>query len=400
MKRLATLLLFGFALSLWAQDKPHRLVEAGFDANLSFANSYMKAGDIFKEKITLDLSKMAGGLRNGLGLFLGSRGEAFVNFNLGAVWGFGFFAGIDGMGQFKIPQSMVELLAEGNDLDKTYSEDLGLGAAVFFETGFRVSAKIRRIKFTVRPAYFLPLAYLNKSRVHYTFAVTDDGSITVAGNYKAEVYTPFPLDGIEGIGDFGNIDIADMVWKGGVDLVLRAEYPVYHNFIVGASLGHIPLVPAQLSDKYSLSGGFEINKTIEDIINNDFDFPDIDSTAEYGADHKTVFRPFKIGVDAVYRPFNIWLLTLRPKAALVFNSIYSIPVYLDFGISGELNLAEILALDVGIHLEDLVWKERVGLSINFRIFELRAGITTQSQQFARSFQGAGLGADLGVRIGF
>jgi hypothetical protein len=402
MKKLAALLLlFGFAVSLRAQDKPHRFVEAGFDAGASFANSYLRTGDVFKERITLDVSKMAGELGNGLGILAGGYGKAFLNFNLGALWGFGFFAGIDALGQFSIPQSMVELLSDGNDPDKTYSEDFGLGAAVFLETGFWASSKIRRIKFTIRPAYFLPLAYLSSPRVNYTFALGDDGSVTVAGNYKVDLYAPLPLDDIDDIGALADrIDIADILGKGGMDLVLRAEYPVYHNFIVGASLGHIPLIPAQLSDRYSLSGGFKIEDTLDNFINNDFDTPDLEPIAEYGDDHQVVFRPFKIGVDAVYRPFNIRLVTLKPELALVFNSIYDTPVYLDFGITGELNLGDILTIDAGTRLEDMVWKERVGLSLNLRVIELCAGITTQSQQFIRSFQGAGFAVDAGVRAGF
>jgi hypothetical protein len=406
VKKLAALLLFGSALSLWAQDKSHRFVETGFDVSGSFANSYLRTGDVFKEKITLDISRMAGDLGNGLGVFFDTHLEAFVNFNLGAVWGFGFFTGMDALGQFKIPQSMVELLAEGNHLDKTYSDSLGLGAAAFYEAGLWASAKIRRIKFTVRPAYFLPLAYLNNPRVNYTFALKDDGSITVEGNFRAEMYTAFSHDSVVvitdtgSIGDFpGTIDLVDLLGHGGIDLVLRAEYPVYHNFTVGATLGHIPLVAAQLTEKYTLSGGFGITKTIEDIIKQDFNISS-DLVNKYGVEQKAVFRPFKIGADAVYRPFNIRLVTLRPELALVFNSVYETPVYLDFGITGELNLADIFVIDVGTHLEDLVWKERVGLTLNLRIVELIAGITTQSQQFVRSFQGAGFGVDIGLRVGF
>jgi hypothetical protein len=314
------------------------------------------------------------------------------------------------MGQFKVPQSMVELLAEGNHLGKTYSDDLGLGAAAFYEAGFWASAKIRRVKFTVRPAYYLPLVYLSNPRMNYTFALEDNGSIGVEGKYDAEVYTPLLHEDVVALGDSvgidelgtlpGTINIADMLGKGGVDLVLRAEYPVYHNFIIGGTLGHIPMIPALLTEKYSLSGGFKISKTIEDILNNNFDIPGIELAGEYGTAQKAVFRPFKIGFDAVYRPFNKRLLTLRPDLALVFNSIYDTPVYLDFGISGELNLAEILTITVGTRLEDLVWKERIGLAFNLRVIELMAGITTQSQQFLRSFQGAGFGVDFGLRLGF
>jgi hypothetical protein len=411
MKKLAALLLFSFALSLWAQDKPHRLVEVGIDAAGSFANSYVRTGDIFKEKIVLDMPQISGDLKNGLEVFFDARWEAFLNLNLGSFWGFGFFAGMDARGQFKIPQSMFKLLAEGNQDDKTYSDDLPLGGAVFFETGFWASAKIRRIKFTVRPAYFLPLAYLSNPKVNYAFAINDNGSVTVAGNYKVDVYSPLPRDEFVilndiagGVGDTGAlsgaINIATMLEKGGMDLILRAEYPALHNLVVGGSLSHIPLIPAQLTDKYSLNGSFEMEKTLEDVLNNDFALPDLEQSATYGADHKTVFRPFKIGADAIYRPFAIRLVTLRPQAALVFNGIYETPVYLDFGITGELNLVDLLIIDVGTRLEDLVWKERVGLTLNFKVIEFSVGVTTQSQQFIRSFQGAGFAVDLGVRVGF
>jgi hypothetical protein len=402
-KLAALLLLFGLALSLWAQDKPRRFVEAGLDVGGSFANSYLRTGDVFKETIVLDLSKLASDLGNGLGVLLDARGEAFVNFNLGAVWGFGLFAGVDAIGQFKIPQSMVELLSEGNKPGHTYSENLGLGAAVFLEAGFWASAKIRRIKFTVRPAYFLPLAYLDNPRVNYAFALEDNGTIAMEGNYDIEMYTPVPLNGIAGIEDFDMLPDkinAEMFEKGGLDLVLRAEYPVYHNFTIGASLGHIPLIPAQLTNKYSLHGGFSIRNTIENILDNDFEMPNIDPDSEYGEGHKAIFRPFRIGVDAVYRPFNIRLLTIKPEAALVFNSVYATPIYLNVGITGALSLADILVIDAGTRYEDLVWKERLGLTFNFRLFELKVGITTQSQKFFRSFQGAGFAVDAGVRLGF
>jgi hypothetical protein len=72
----------------------------------------------------------------------------------------------------------------------------------------------------------------------------------------------------------------------------------------------------------------------------------------------------------------------------------------DFGLTGELNLADIFIFGVGTHYEDLVWKQRVNLVLNFRVIELGVGISTQSQQFLKSFQGVGLGVDVGFRMGF
>jgi hypothetical protein len=403
VKKFAELLLRGAALSLWAQDKPHRFVEIGLDAKASFANSYLRTGDIFKEIIVLDISKMAEDLSNGLGAYMGVRGGGFINFNIGALWGFGFFAGLDGLGQVKLPQSMVKLLSEGYDPNESYSDKLGLGGAAFAEAGFWASAKIKRIKFTLRPAFYVPLVYVSKPRINYNFAINSDGSVEMNGTYNIEMFSALPLDsgGFDDLGSvLGNVDIAEMLGCGGVDFVLRAEYPLRHNFIIGGSLGHIPMVPAQLTDRYSMKGDVNLKVDLGQILNGDIDMKDPVMESGTGTDQQVVFRPFKISFDAVYRPFHMRLVTIRPLAALVFNSIYDTPVYMDFGISGELNLGDIFTVGVGSHLEDLVWKQRFGFSLNLRVLELIAGITTQSQQFLRSFQGAGFAVDLGLRLGF
>jgi hypothetical protein len=302
------------------------------------------------------------------------------------------------MGQFKIPQSMVELLDRGNELNKSYSDDLGLGAASFLETGFWTSLKFRRIKFTVQPAYYVPLAYLSNPRVDYSFGTGEDGIISMSGIYKAELYTPFSLD------DTGNLDVGSILGKGGVDISLRGEYPLYYNLILGGTITHIPFFPAQLSDKYSMTGNFDFigkdSENIIDIINGNEEAPEFITNTETGAGNKMVFRPFKVGVDAVYRPFRQRLFTVKPELALVFNGIYDRPLYVDFGLTGELNLADIFILGAGTHYEDLVWKQRVNLVLNFRVIELGVGISSQSQQFLKSFQGRGFGVDVGFRIGF
>jgi hypothetical protein len=398
MKQISVIVLFMCALSLWPQDKPRRLVEVGFDAGASFANSYLTMKDILRETITLDLSRMADDLYKGFGVLFDAHGKAFINVNLGASWGFGLFAGVDAMGQFKIPQSMIELLSRGNDLNKSYSDDLGLGAASFLETGFWTSLKFRRIKFTVQPAYYVPLAYMGKPSVDYSFRTGDDGSISMSGTYKAELYTPFSLD------DTGDLDIGSILSKGGVDISLRGEYPLSHNLILGGTITHIPFFPAQISDKYSMTGNFDFTgkdiESIIDIINGDEEAPEFITNAEAGTGNKIVFRPLKVGADVVYRPFRRRLFSVKPELALVFNSIYNIPFYADLGLTGELNLGDIFILGIGTHFEDLVWKHRANLVLNFRVIEVGVGISSQSQQFLKSFQAAGLGVDLGFRMGF
>jgi hypothetical protein len=334
VKRIVGALLFFSALSLWAQDSPHRLIEVGFDFGAPYTgiDNYWGSIDTFVEAFTPDWSDMVFDLDTRLGAFFDIHESAYMNINLGVNFKIGLFAGINSIGQFKIPPS--------GDLDH--------GAAAFLEAGLWFSTRIKRWTITVRPSYFLPLVYVNDT----------------------EIYTPLPLD------DPGDTDLMGMFRKGGVDLTLRGEYPLRRNFLIGGAITQIPILPAELTDTYSMG----VSDT----------------------DTKVLYRPFKFGVDAVYRPFYRWLFTLKPELALAFNTIYDTPVavYADFALTGELNIRDLLIIDLGTHYEDLTWKQRADLTLNFRALEFTIGISTQSPQFIETFQGAGFGIDLGIRMGF
>ena len=331
--------MFLSALSLWAQDGPHRHIELGVDFSAPYTGigSYLGSMDIFKEAITPDWSDMVFDRENRLGAFFDITESAYINFNMGVNFRFGLFAGINSFGQFKIPPS--------TDIDR--------GAASFLEAGFWFSTKIKRWTFTIHPSYFLPLVYVDET----------------------EIYTPLPL------ADPGDTNLGDMLRKGGMDLTLRGEYPLLRNLLIGGAITHIPILPGKLTDTYSING---------------------DSLTGISGTGNAVLlsRPFKIGIDAVYRPLYKRLFTLKPELALAFNPIYDTPVsiYADFALTGELNIRDLLIVDLGTHYEDLTWKQRADLTLNFRALEFTIGISTQSPQFIETFHGAGFWISLGVRV--
>jgi hypothetical protein len=339
MKKIVALALFLSALSLWAQDSPHRLVEVGFDfgiAPFTGVNNYLGTVGVLMENAAPNWSGMAADLDTRLGAFFDTHERAYLNVNLGVNFKIGLFAGRNSLGQF----------SPSGDLDR--------GAASFMEAGLWFSTKIKRWALTVRPSYFVPLVYVR----------------------GAEIYTPLPLT------PPGDTDLLSVFRKGGVDLTLRGEYPLLRNLLLGGTLTHVPILSAELREKYSITG----------------DTP----AGVSGSGNKVIFRPFKFGADAVYRPFYQRLFTLKPELALVFNTIYDTPVsfYADFALTGELNVKDLLIVDIGAHYEDLIWKQRVDLLLNFRAVEFAIGIGTQSPRFTETFQGVGFGVDLGVRMGF
>jgi hypothetical protein len=281
-----------------------------------------------------------------------------------------------------------------------------MGAAVFAETGFWVSARIiKGIKVAVRPSYFLPLAYITNSEVSYSLSTTD-GEIKAGGSINASVYAPLS---IEPGGAFSIGNVGDMLGKGGGDLTLGVEYPLFNDLNLGASFTHIPIFPARLSDGYNLKTDFSYYQDIQSMLDDTPPRSDMEEGFHYNepsldpfsdAAEQTVFRPFKVGFSALYRPFGVRLFSLKPQVALVFNGIYNTPVYVDFGGTAELNLGNIFIVDAGVNFEVRLWKNTLGLIFNMRALELDLNFSTQSQDFLKSFQAAGFRLDVGIRMGW
>jgi hypothetical protein len=418
MKRytLAALLIV-LSGSLWAQS-PRRNVEFGLDSSAEFANSYLRPSDILQETIVLDFTAMSRDLRRGFGLFTGVTSNIFFNVNM-VNFGFGWFAGVDGAGQFKIPQSLFELIAHGNTSDN-YSGSFDIGAAAFAEAGGWFSAKIvKNLKLTVRPSYFLPLVYMTKSEAGYSLVTSSEtGDMDAEGSLSAALYTPLPMNE-DGSIDSGKLDVGSMLGKGGGDLSLGVEYSLFNNLILGASLTHIPIVPARISEGYNVRANFSYYQNVRDLLEDgksDTETPEAGETGgeskkngldyeeptftSFSGSEQVIFRPVKLGFNAFYQPFNTRFFVLKPYAALVFNGIYDTPIYFDFGGIAELNLGNIFIIDAGTSFEDMIWKHSLGFVLNMRALELDIAVSTQSQNFLKSFQAAGLRINIGIRMGF
>jgi hypothetical protein len=402
MKRaLLLLLLLASVVSLEAQAY-RRNIEFGVDVYGGFANSYLSPMDFLQETVTIDLTTLAHDIGSGLSLFTGAGGDVFFNVNSVAS-SFGWFAGVDATGQFKVPQTLLKLITQGNT-ENSYSGKFDLGAAAFAETGLWARIKILDdLDITVRPAYFLPLAVMTKVDADYSLNTTG-GVVKANGKLNSTVHTPFSTaDGIQ-------IDPGDMISKGGGDLTLEAAYALFPNFILGLSLSHIPLFPARLSDGYNITTDFVYEQNVGDILDglgdgDGFSLEDGLTYSEplftsFSGSKQKIFRPVKLGASLLYRPFYERFIVLKPYAALVFNGIYRTAVYFDFGGLVEVNLWNILIIDGSVNFEDLMWRHSLGLIINMRALELNLGVSTQSQSFLKSFQAAGVRVDVGFRLGW
>jgi hypothetical protein len=392
LKKICIVVLLVCAVSLGA-DSPRRVFEFGFDADSELANNYFSIRDFPRKTLVMDLSELSEKLSRGFQFYSGLKGGIFFNLEIPDKFGAGIFSRADVMVHTSLPQSLLDLAAEGRELGKTYHSDFGTGGAAFAETGFRGSFSIPKLgglKVSLQPAYYMPILYMTKPSIEYFLASASGGLLNVEGNYAMSIYSAFSLEEADGL-----------TGRGGIDLGLALEYPLLSNLTLGASFSHIPLLPAELRDRMLLEGNFSFkaNDVLGQMKDDEF-APITNSKQMYDTSSVTVRRPFKFGLNAVYQPFNDYPLSFIPFVGFTVNGIYDVPVYVDAGLTAELNLRDMLILDLGCHYEDLIWKQRFDIILNFRAFELELGVSLESQNFLKSFQAKGMGASLGMRFGW
>lgn len=400
MKKLSVFIfLVGLLATTWA-DKPRRVFELGFDVNIAASNNYIGLTDLMTETLVIDLDQISKDL-SGSGFRVAAEGGAdfFMNLNLKKLQ-LGLFTNIQASGFSSLPGSLFELIAEGNEIDKAYKGDLQMWGDLNLEMGAKAGTKIDTpigpVQIMIEPVYYMPLLHLHKPTASYMFETKNDGTIVASGTAEIPIYSVISLENIDGSPNFGGA-VGNLFASGGLDLSLTGDYQLYPFLSVGGSLTQVPIVPARMKNRSLLKAKFSVEtlSVLESIDSGDPVTTTEDSEFVYDSEDILFVRPFKIGAHAAYQPFGK-LLTVAPNLGLgYYNSLF-----MEFGLEGKLNLANIFIFSLSTAYEDLVWKEQVGLILNFRVVELQLLVGSYSPSFLKSFTLAGVGATLGMRIGF
>jgi hypothetical protein len=409
MKKSISLVLVVLGLgSLWA-EKPRRYVETGFTLGAGFANNYLKYGDFFNDEhiIRIDLSAMGSYDFN---LVSDVAAQTFVNVN-GERFSIGIFAGMEGMFYGSISKQLFQLLSNGNT--SRYSKaEFAFGGSLFADTGLNLETQLGKLRLRIGPAVFLPLVYIPKPKKTDLIVKTGEDTMSITGNVAVDIYSPIKLGtGTGDAGEFG-IDMGGLskaIDSGalGFDLTLGAEYPLSSMLDAGILVSHIPVALSRLTHHAKMRADFGFNDQVsEESLLDLLKEGKVDDLLRIGDPEFTFSR----GILYVSRPlrFDLYsrikfigsLLVVRPHAGIsLFTPYGDIPCF-NAGIEGQINAWRLLQLSLSSGYEELIWKHRLGLILNLRVLQLDLGVSTQSQEFTRSFALSGLGVSLGVHIGF
>ena len=380
----------------------NRRVELGLaNLNFGFSNDYISVGEFLQETVVLNIDNFSEGFGLSLGVFLS---PLFFNYNSkNDKWGFGFSTGLDVSGNIRLSGNMLTF-SEAND-DKS-----DVAVAAFAEMELSAFFPIQKFKVHVKPSLYFPLVY-TKSDIYYTHINRrvggNDETIYLLG-FDMRVYSGFPME----IPDEG----FRLTATPGVDIKIGAEYPLSEvlnlkdihrllDFDVGLDLINLPIVPSAMRDYMELKGwvGSEDPLVILDDDFNIIEFDDlfeIDEEPIYGEERQNVLRPFKMHAWAVWRPLGSQLITVTPTVGFAVNPIFARPVSMEGGLKSRLDLANLFLITFGVGHYDRVWKNSLDFALNFRAFELGLGLNLQSPRFGKSWSGAGIGVDFGLKFGW
>jgi len=384
--------------------------EIGFDAGVGFDNGLAGLSDILKKKIVIDLPKIAQSIpENGSGLNFGLSTDFFVNIKdiqLGkGLWDFGFIVDVDGSINMNLPKSLFTLISDGNAEQHNTKGKISASGGIFTEIGLKGSAKYRvrgrNLYVGLKPAIYTPAVYIPSSTgIFYRLDTEkDDGTeglfLDTSGGIN--VYTPSSLENIEP----GRFIIGP---SSGFDLSLGVEYALSPFLDIGGNLTNIPLSAAvlknemklRLVDKKNPDEGFGFDLT------GDLEAPDLGFDPVYNNNvEKEVHRPMQFDLYAHYRPFKSEFLVIRPNIGFTVNiNKEDEKWYFNGGLEARLSLINFLIIYLGSGYKEEIWRQRAGLALNFRAFELGLEAMLRNQTFEGCFMGRGFGFCLGLRFGW
>ena len=411
MKILRFLFAFFIVSSLSAElYVPHRFIEFGVDAEGGAANNYFKLDEVLVKNLVINVQKMAkelssGGMKVDYSVF----SSVFFNLNLGPDFRLKVFTEVEGSGFVNSPKDLFDLLGNGYTAGTSVNFKMEGYADLFSSVGASFHTTIfEKYGITVTPAYYVPLAYVESVTADVNVVSTSSGAIVARAVAPINIYSTSslrPYKENEFSGSTIRNDVFSAFKNGGFDLSLAVERPVLKRLDVGAFI-RIPMIPAKLTHRMSMNAyayytvnnlmGF-LDDTLE--TENDYGF---DDPVYYSGESKRVWRPFRIGAEAAWRPFGDWC-TFRPMFALVVRNPYTSgerTVFPEFGVSAEASLYNILGINLSTAYKNRAFVQSLGFMFNFRAVEINVRAMLRGTGFVSSFNWSGAGAYVGVRFGF
>lgn len=453
-KILFALLVITVASSAVAEiNPPARFFEIGIESNVTAANSYFSLGkDVFGTEdgyIHINFNKMAEDmLDSGFTVSLGGDLQAWVSLNLGKLLRIKPFIGASVESSFTLPGSVFQFFASGNTIDEKSVFGIDMSADVIGQFGIELTSSVKffgkRILITATPTAYAPLVHLSGNAGEAYFIARSDGSMEGRCDLNASVYSILSLnDSTEGMDP--NELLAKLTENIGYDFGIGVEFPFFSNLDIGVSISNIPVIPARIKYRNSVSTTYSVeidplgNMLAETLSSKTKEEDAAETTPSEGTGEsgepvegqettdrssefyrfnsgnfdvssteveEQIVRKVKLGATAAWRPFFSDLLIVKPAVSIKMDNLTMLTAgkgtegYFDWSLAAESVLLKFLKLGVKTSYRNEVFIQRFDLGLNLRLLEIDVAVSSTGKTFAGSFMADGVQAGVGVKFGF
>jgi hypothetical protein len=289
-----------------------------------------------------------------------------------------------------------------NYVGKLAGIDAGMtaGAGVFIELGAGGSKTFFNDRLWIRaaPSMFFTLLHMKNNDISLKgYSDQTNNKYGLSGSGSMKLYSAWDLD-----------DDVNPFASPGFDLTLEARYALWSVLDLGLNVSHIPIAPSKLTHSKSINAediSMTVDASPEKIMSDpesaiDFNIPELDSLLEDSeSENEKVRRPVRFDFYMMYKPFKSPILVVRPNIGATINSAAGAGL-LNWGINIEFNAPVIFSASIGTGLTEGLWANRVGISLDFRVFEVDLAAALAGADFAGSFSPKnGMIAAIGFKVG-
>jgi hypothetical protein len=225
-----------------------------------------------------------------------------------------------------------------------------------------------------------------------------ENSVAINGLLDLNIYSAYAL-GEESGSSSGRGD----TFPRGFDISVGGEYALLPMLDLGASISHLPILPAKLSHRVHVESEYEaeIDDTLDAITAGDIDLPDPEFTTSYNNNTSFyAFRPFRFNTYVNYRPADSDLFVIRPNLGFSLLSVFDNAFCFNAGVEGQINILEVFSVALFTGYTERVWAHSLRLMLNLHVTEINFNISLRGTDILSSFSANGLGVSVGLRFGF
>ena len=372
-----------------------RFLEVKAGTGVGVSNNLFTASDLLVKDLVIDLTKLADNCPDdGMNFVVNADPTVEVNLNIAKLH-LGCSVGSEMYGKFDISKDLFNFVGKGNQVGETLNLNFTADSEVFAYTQVDVGFDAKKFKLHVKPAVFVPVLATRGSGGTVTFTNGVDGSINAAVNVNMDVYSPVDLQNPQ-----ASVSDINQLTKGyGFDLGAYLALPLSRSLSLDFDV-RIPLAPGHIYKKSTVTSHYSYDAKISEISKGE-SVQENPTFTGYQDAELTIHRPLKFNV---YLDKNLLGTLFNAHAGGGFGIRHPFSddaqFYPEYYVGLTFSLIDLFKLGVSTQYTDQVFIHQLGTTFSLRFVQLDLGVSTQSSNFKKSFEGAGVGAYAYMTVGF